>query len=363
MPHSSGGGSHGGGGHGGGGHGGSGSGVRTSRTYFSGAHKYVYYKNNHPVYYYRSKAYDANAKQISKTAAIPIILFMLFIYLFAMTGIAKSAVNVPKKLSTDYDTTVMIIEMIDVLSDSEEEELKNTFEEFRDKTGVTPALLVVDNNMWKGRYTDLENFAYDAYVNTFADEKHWLIVYSQPEYPDEWVDWYWEGMQGDDTDNIITSQKAKKFNETVQKKLTDNSVSVGRAIDRGFKEIMPDIMKASFNPMVFMVFPFIIFHAACMFYGILVSPVKQRKMQEKSIEIMDAAGTTLEDTCAYCQGVYVHGIHTSCPHCGAPIKASGLPIQPVAAAYADPYATADNPFAEYDKNDPFADIQNGGGFG
>ena len=52
------------------------------------------------------------------------------------------------------------------------------FHLFRDKTGVTPAIITVDNREWKGYYNDLENYAYDRYVNMFPDEKHWLIVYS-----------------------------------------------------------------------------------------------------------------------------------------------------------------------------------------
>ena len=373
MPHSSGGGSHGGGGHGGGGSHGGGRGVRTSKSYFPGAHKYVYYKNSHPVYYYRSAPIEKSSAQISKKTSTVIVIFMLIVYLTALLGIVRSAINIPKKLNADYDTSIMIVDLIGVLDVSDQKKLEDTFKVFREKTGITPALLCVDNDIWKNRYTDLENFAYDAYVNTFEDEKHWLIVYSQPKNADGWVDWYWEGMQGDDTDNIITSSTASKFNKVVQKNLTDESVSVGDSIELGFEEILPSVMKPSFQPMVVVAFPFIIIHAAFMFYGILVAPAKSRKIDESSIEIKDAAGSTLEDTCVYCRGVYVHGLHFSCPHCGAPIQASNAPVQaadvyasqqPAYAQPSDVYSQqVDDPFAQYDKNDPFADIENRGGFG
>ena len=82
-------------------------------------------------------------------------------------------------------------------------------------------------------YNNLEEYAYSAYVNRFQDEKHWLIVYEElgdvsslPEdmyrYPssDE-PEWQFWGMQGDDTDPILTAEVTEKFNAIFRQKLID----------------------------------------------------------------------------------------------------------------------------------------------
>ena len=43
-------------------------------------------------------------------------------------------------------------------------------------------------------------------------------------------------------------------------------------------------------------------------------------IDEKAIEVNIPMNSCTEDTCEYCGGVYLHGLHVSCPHCGAPIK-------------------------------------------
>lgn len=87
-------------------------------------------------------------------------------------------VDTPQKLEIDYDTNILIADILDVMTETEEAELSAKVKEFQDVTGVTPAVLTVANDEWKPYYESLENYAYDYYVNAFSDEKHWLIVYS-----------------------------------------------------------------------------------------------------------------------------------------------------------------------------------------
>ncbi len=319
MPHSSGGGSHGGGSHGGSHHssgsrGGSSRRVRSS--YFPGARRFCYYSHHRPVYVYA----DHDITQTFSPANLIMILFYIpfFIGIFAMFG---SAVHHPKKLADNYDTSIVIQDELGVIDN--QAMLQETLGQFYQKTGVTPAVVTVTNDEWLGKYDDLENFAYDKYVNLFDDEKHWLIVYSQPAgtaaigRSDDFVDWYWEGMQGDDTDDIITEKKADVFTNNLQKYLTARSrYSVGMAVNTAFNDITPSIMDTEIIwGEIFMglgMLAFIALHM-CIMLGLTPKARKYRKATE-------IPQTAKEDTCEYCGGVYVIGTCIKCPHCGAPIK-------------------------------------------
>ena len=319
MPHSSGGGSHGGGSHhsshssSGGSSGSSGTIPRVRHTAFAGSKRYVYYKKNKPEYIYAN--FNPGEKQ-SKAR-----YFLLLFYIpFVIAGISMliSAIRVPHKLSTDYNTDIVIDDRAGVISAEEEQSIDKTFKKFFEKTGITPAVITVNNEDWQSNYTNLENYAYELYVTSFTDEKHWLIVYSQPfsNNDSSFTDWYWEGMQGNDTDNIITTEVADNFTDDFHRKLLrSGTYTVGSAIDSTFSEYIPDIMDTSINfgalPGAIILLVFITFHASLML-GITPGTIKYRK----AIECPKGA---MEYRCTYCGGIYVVGTCISCPHCGAPV--------------------------------------------
>ncbi len=222
----------------------------------------------------------------------------------------------PKKLAADYDTAIVVRDEINVLGDTEK--LKRSLEAFFNKTGITPAVFTVHNEEWQNTYDGLENYAYDLYVNAFSDEKHWLIVYSEPENPDpSFNDWYWEGMQGDDTSEILTSGKADKFGSKLQRSLTDKSVSVSDAISLSFDYLTPDIMYKSVDPVIVIVLlvfiGFIVIHA---FFMIFYDPNrKYRNAQEIPLET-PAPTPQQNETCPYCGASYASG-QERCPNCQA----------------------------------------------
>ena len=264
MPHSSGGGSHGGGSHGGShhsshSHGGSGRSSRHVRsTYFPDARRYVYYDHHRPVYVY-----------------------------------------------ADYDINSLVA--------------------FYNRTGISPAVITVENSDWQGYYSDLENYAYDLYVNHFADESHWLIVYSTPDgysSSDGFEDWYWEGMQGNDTDDVLTESVTNSFNDELQKNLTARTrYTVSSAISTSFDDLTPTVMKSKVNwTMLFTsiaILAFVCLHA-CLMIGINPKARKYAKAKPCS----DAAQ---EKACEYCGYTYVVDTCTECPHCGAPIPPEDQP--------------------------------------
>ncbi|MCR5100195.1 MAG: hypothetical protein K6B41_02425, partial [Butyrivibrio sp.] len=63
-------------------------------------------------------------------------------------------------------------------------------------------------------------------------------------------------------------------------------------------------------------------------FGIIMTTqesINNRKKDKAAIEKAQSKGikveeSDFEDTCEYCGGIYIHGKHDSCPHCGAPIK-------------------------------------------
>ncbi len=316
MPHSSGGGSHGGGSH----HSSSGrsggdSGVRTSNRYFPGSHRYVYYRNYRPIYYFSNAA--------PPTRRVPPVLTLI------VSGIILVALNAflvwvsyerPRKLDIDYDATVQVIDDANVMTDQEERELTRTLQDFLDLTGITPVVLTDYNSKWQGFYSSLENYAYDRYLNMFSDEKHWLIVYTEPENPSaNFNDWYWEGMQGDDTDPVLTSSKADSFTDDLHDRLlarTRNTVA--KAINDAFRESMKTIMREGFTADGIQAL--LIVNGI----GIVITLISFFSVQSRN-KLVGAArcatdqGTTREDKCEYCGGLYVHGLHMTCPHCNAPI--------------------------------------------
>ncbi len=144
-----------------------------------------------------------------------------------------------------------------------EDELYKELERFMDKTGVTPSVVTIHNEEWENYYT-LENYAYDRYLQEFDDEMHWLIVYSEPTEPDpRFNDWYWEGMQGDDTDPVITVDKANEFNRRLHGEL-EHGTEFGTAVKTSFSEFTDNYSRSFDFEQLFpglFILGFVAFHA------------------------------------------------------------------------------------------------------
>lgn len=352
MPHSSGGGSHSGGSHSGSGFsssssssGGS-SAKHIKHTSFPGARRYVYYENYRPVYVYAD--YDirkgtASGKFFSILGSAVSLLFGIMLLAMCYdkpqkmdtspsysceivdcAGVIDDADMVQSAIDDFYDETGIPVEdKANVLGNTAE--LRNSLVAFYNRTGISPAVITVENSDWQGYYSDLENYAYDLYVNHFADESHWLIVYSTPDgysSSDGFEDWYWEGMQGNDTDDVLTESVTNSFNDELQKNLTARTrYTVSSAISTSFDDLTPTVMKSKVNwAMLFTsiaILAFVCLHA-CLMIGINPKARKYAKAKPCS----DAAQ---EKACEYCGYTYVVDTCTECPHCGAPIPPEDQP--------------------------------------
>lgn len=330
MPHSSGGGSSSGGSHSGSsGSGGSGSApaIRTSSTYFPGATRYVYYHNGTARYYYRERPYEDSDMKPNIFSKVVMVFFFIFFFTPFFYSIIPNTFHIPKKVIMDYDTRIIIQDDTGIVSSNEKAMIEKSFKDFQDNTGITPALHVIYNDQWQHSFNTLENYAYSDYVNLFVDEKHWLIVYAFDR--DNKSVFYWEGMQGDDTDKIITSTIADKFTEDLHKKFLIKTNTVPIAVSKQFIETNATIMDFTIDWSVMFMLAFVIFFAVVFLWAFFIQSPKQEKksidMAKNSVELK-VGEQYVEDTCRYCGGVYVHGIHLTCPHCGGSIAPLGQPI-------------------------------------
>lgn len=316
MPHSSGGGSHGGGSHGGSHHsssrGGSGNYGRVGSKPFTGAKRYYYYKNHRPVYVYAN--YDIT-EQPKKSRFWNLLFFAPFL-LIGLVAII-SAFGAPSRLDVDYsDTNIYIVDNAQVIES--QSQLRNMCQEFFEKTGITPAIVTMYNDDWEDYYYDLEDYAYDFYVDSFEDEKHWLIMYSKDRLTGEWNDWYWEGMQGDDTDAILNQSVLDVFNEKLQKYLLQESkYTAGEAITTAFSDILPILMEPYTDwELIGSIGIFELYIIIMMYFAVIRNPNKKYANAKK----YDKAEEPIEFTCDYCGGIYIAGTCMTCPYCGAAVK-------------------------------------------
>ena len=142
-----------------------------------------------------------------------------------------------------------------------------------------------------------------------------------------------EGMQGDDTDSIITSSVAYDFTNDLHKRLLVEGTKVNDAITDSFNALTPTVMKFRFDGETFgigiFMLLFVCIHAFFMVFfrpdakkykgakevplDGYYAPPQQTAPQPQSVVMKQAS-------CEYCGGVYTVGSCNACPHCGAPIQ-------------------------------------------
>ena len=305
MPHSSGGGSSGGGFHSGSGSSG-GPSYRTSSHYFPGSTCYVYYGRGGLM---RTVYLSGDIKSATKSKIATLIAIGAFMLLGVGVAIFAGFHN-PHKIATDYATTMLVQDNTDVLTDAEENRLKATFQEFFDASGICPSFVSVENSTWKGHYASLNGYAYDKYLALFKDESHWLIVYSDDGNKTNWA---FEGMQGNNTDPVLSGRVTDRFNSYLYNSLS-SSTSVGDAVDGAFHAIMPTMMESYFG----LDTPMIIFVVAwegilsVLFVVTLVGAIRGKGL--KTATKID--GDVVRKTCPCCGNEYAEGTVTMCPKCG-----------------------------------------------
>lgn len=316
MPHSSGGGSS---------HGGSHGSSRSSKSemrygnrYYRGANRFVYYHNGAPQYYFSEEPYTLETAKKRKTGSIISNIFMIFwSLLFTVFGFN----SLPKKVTLDYNTEILINDSAQLVSEAEEVDMEKAFRSFQEKTGVTPAVYTINIKELNTKGVTLHKYAYDLYVSTFADEKHWLVVYCKDNVRQTWS---WEGMIGDDCGSIITTDLENEFTKQMQSNLLNDSKTLSASVIDTFDQIGNKAGKISGKkiPTLLLAFgggaAFLVSAAAN-----IISTVKQKPEDDPKINSVQCPNAEAEPAtakCEYCSGEFVAGVHTTCPHCGASIE-------------------------------------------
>ena len=264
MPHSSGGGSHGGGSHGGhGGGGGGGSSRHISHVRFPNSVRYRYYHKGEERFFYS----EPNFKPWSPANLLLILFYLPFF--FAGGFIIKDGFK--KSFPKDIDINTQIMDEANILESTYT--LSKAMDAFGEKTGISPAFLTINESEWAGQYDTLESYAYNRYLTEFPDEMHWLIVYS---VPTDGINWSWEGMQGDDTDPILTTEITDKFNSDLQSMLENNNYTVGSAVSSAFSHISEIVKKPSLLSQILPGFFFIGFSCFHAFFMMGLYRIKYR---------------------------------------------------------------------------------------
>ena len=317
MPHSSGGGSS---------HGGSHRSSRSSNAanmrfgnrFYPGANRYVYYRNGAPQYYFSDRTYTRETAKKGKISTIISNIFMIF-WSVILTVFGFN--SLPHKVKLDYNTDILIIDSARLLTDTEEAEMEEAFRSFQNKTGVTPAFFTINIKELKNKGGNLHNYAYNLYINTFDDEKHWLVVYCKDNVENTWS---WEGMIGDDCGGIITTDLENEFTKQMQKNLQNDSKTLSAAVTDTFDQIGKKAGKISGSKIPTLLFAFaggglILFTAV----KTIIRKTKENPEDDPRINSVQCPTAEAEPEtakCEYCGGTYVAGVHINCPHCGASIE-------------------------------------------
>ena len=209
---------------------------------FLGAQKYMYYNRRGEQRYVYSQGMPVKETTSSLLKSL-LVLIPFFVIGFFMTYISLSSMQPAKPLTPVYaPTDVHIEDTIGVIDNMSS--LENTLQDFEDLTGISPYILTVYDSEWYPEYDDFWKYALDVYNDKFTDEQHFLVAYSVPDNvtdPD-WYDVWFEGIQGDDTDSILTDDKYWDFYNDFERYFS-NSSSVGKALNKTFANSLNYIME------------------------------------------------------------------------------------------------------------------------
>ena len=330
MPHSSGGGFHGGGFHGGGfsghhyGRGGVHNGIMVSRHRFPGSTAWLYYTRRgvpHLVYSTSDIRTMPNGGGVFSSVLLGIFAIVPLIILFA-TGVKH-----PKPIVAPYNQTIVIDDKADVFTDEDEARLMEVLTVFKKNSHVVPAICTVNKGNYFdnviggmiasgifGKY-DLEDYAFSKYYDISGhDEKHWIIAYETDSGFTK-RNWAFEGVQGDETDEILFGNITGKFNESLYNALSGDK-SVTDSFIMAFDTINPLLLKDSFYVDPEMVAFTVIWE---LFVGAMLAITIVGQVNAKNYakaQKIENPESIVMKKCKHCGASYYKGTVERCPKCG-----------------------------------------------
>lgn len=315
MAHSGGGGSHGGGSHGGShSRGRSSSSAKRSKNYFFGAYRHRYIDRKGITRTYYSSSDKVNRPSLGQILLFPIVM-IAFVIFIAIADI-NDLVSRPMKLTDTVAEEVRVEDTIDCFTDEEERILEATLEEYFQETGVNAKVYTASNRDWKNNYISMENYAMEQYYALCKDEKHCLIVYSTEITSDNWDDWNFETVYGDDTTQPIGPMKEEYMLKQLQNNLWGNPGSPATGINQSFQDLISYSKTIHFNwrligtltlfvsvVVVFLVFMLIGYRKEMDEYNYYCTHrdcVKNPLNYKTACPTCGAPNSDLDDACSYC---------------------------------------------------------------
>ena len=226
-------------------------------------------------------------------------------------------------MATINMSEVCVIDDGDYFGEFEEQQLLETLMQFSSTTGITTKIVTVPYEEWINDGS-LENYSLSRYYMEFDDETGWILTYSSiPQYPNRW---FWEGVQGDDTIDVM-SPFLEDFNSILQSQLLfNNEPNVAESFSVALKKSIDIFENQKFSINWVFIFPslfftgFIFLHA-----GIMVFAGTRKKYSYSELEEIveyethnnEFAGAPNLKTCPYCGFSDVN--MDICPNCGARI--------------------------------------------
>ena len=175
-------------------------GIIESDSPFPGARKFRYYRDGERKYVYSNT--DLTKRKDPKPR-----WFLIFFYIPFIFGLLQAIkdnpiildVVAPLSSSSSY-SEVLIDDRQEILSKYDKEQMLKTMRQFKETTGVSIQLWTIPPMDWEHNGA-FRNYVLPAYSRAFDDETGWLITYSETN--GGLGEWYWEGVQGDDTIEIL----------------------------------------------------------------------------------------------------------------------------------------------------------------
>ena len=292
--------------------------MRYGNRYYPGANRYVYYRAGMPQYYFSDQPFTLqNARSEKIRMFFTSLISAILAVIFGISGFN----SIPQKVKTDYNTEILISDAARLLTDADESDMNEAFLAFQNKTGVTPAFFTINIKELKTKGGNLHDYAYRLYIDTFDDEKHWLVVYCIDNVEKSWS---WEGMIGDDCGSIITTDLENEFTKQLQSSLKSGSKTLSASVIDAFNQIGQKAGKVSGNKIPTLLFLFVggafeLYLAVKQF----LKAAKKKPVDDPRINAVQCPTAETEPEtikCEYCGNTFVAKLHTTCPHCGAPLE-------------------------------------------
>ncbi len=323
MPHSGGGGSTGGGFHSSSSGGSSHPSTRTSTRPFPGAICYVYYDSHHRARTLYTNSDPSKAKKNS-------IGTYVFLGLFALAPAVIIGIfgnHFPKKLDTNYQTSMVIEDSLNVCAQTEKDALNQTFHEFFTVTGICPSLVTVDDATWKAKHGNLEGYGISKYLSLFpTDERHFLITVASADASLSSASF--EFTIGDETDNVLSKKTLRAIGEPFLASL-EAKVDPAKGLNEALKSVLPTIMDYYFyvDPTLWVfvgIWEGLIGLAVA---GTIINSIRNKNLKTA----VKTDGKLSMKKCPHCGNEYYEGTISRCPKCQAFLDDS-----PRYAHYEDP---------------------------